>query len=116
MRVAHGTVTVKPPPAFSPGDPEQVVSTGRILIFNGWNERQTYANLNLLTLLIEHANVIIQALYIDRGILKSIYILCIHAVHTVVVSCRPKVERTDYVQNYKKLILKLKLIEFLYFV
>lgn len=40
---------------------------------------------------------------------KSIYIPCIHATHTVLVSCRPKVETTDYVQDYEQLILKLKL-------
>lgn len=108
MRVARGTVTVQPSPAFSPGNPEQVVQA-ESLMFDGWNKQQTYANLNLLTLHIEHEGVIIQVSMPTVRFFKSIYILCIHATHTVLVSCRPKVERTDYVQDYKKLILILKL-------
>lgn len=51
------------------------------------------------------------------GFLRAyIYFVYMLRICTVVVSCRPEVERTDYVQNYKKLRLKLKLIEFLYFV
>lgn len=44
-------------------------------------------------LYIEHVGVILQALYIDCGILKSLYMLCIHATHTVLVSCRPEVDK-----------------------